>query len=91
MFKDQLDLIFIVCGDTIVSEIRDLAEERRTVDIPVAINFERNRTTKRMRLVPKVKKYSLFYEKRIIFPEDCTSRPYGYSRVRDEIDVLLEL
>lgn len=67
--------------NNILAEIYDPKEERRIIDAPVSVNFERNRTTKKIRLEPKVKKYGLVFDKRVIKTEDCTSRPYGYEWV----------
>ena len=75
----------------ILAEMYDPQEERKTIDVPLSINFERNRTTKKIRLEPKVKKYGLVFDKRVIKTEDCTSRLYGYESVRDDIDLLLSM
>ena len=67
--------------NNILAEIYDPKEERMTIDVPVSVNFERNRTTKKIRLQPKAKKYGLVFDKRVIKTEDCTSRPYDYEWV----------
>ena len=38
--------------NNILAEIYDPNEERRTIDAPVSVNIERNRTTKKIRLEP---------------------------------------
>lgn len=67
----------------ILAEVYDPQDERRTMDVPLCINFERNQTTKKTRLEPKVKKYCLMSNKRVIKTEDRSSRPYGYEWVRE--------
>lgn len=75
--------------NNILAEIYDPNEERKTIDVSVSVNFERKRTTKKIRLEPKVKKYGLAFDKRVIKTEDCTRRPYGYKWVCDNLDLLL--
>ena len=67
----------------ILAEVYDPQDERRTMDVPLCINFERNQTTKKTRLEPKVKKYGLMFNKRVIKTEDRSSRPYGYECFRE--------
>lgn len=65
----------------VLAAVYDPKEERRTIDVPVSVNFERNSTTKKIRLEPKVKKYGSVFDKRVTKTEDCTRRPYGYEWV----------
>lgn len=67
----------------ILAEIYDPQDERRTMDVPLSISFERNQTTKKTRLEPKVKKYGLVFNKRVIKTGDRSSRPYRYEWVRE--------
>lgn len=66
-------------------------EERRTTPVPVSLNFDTNRTTKKICIRPKVKRYGLVIDKRVIKPEDCSNRPYGYDWIGEDIDLLLTL
>lgn len=77
--------------DTPLKEINEPLEQRRKIAIPFALNFVRESTSKLMRVEPKCKSYGLVYEKRVINPHDYTTRPYGYSWVRDDVDLLLSL
>lgn len=45
---------------------------------------------KQIRVVPRVKKYSLVFDKRVINTSGLTF-PYGYRRVGQEIELLMEL
>ena len=61
----------------ILADIKDQGEEQRTIAVPLSINFDINRTTKKICLTLKVKKYGLVFDKRVIKTMDCSSRPCG--------------
>ena len=69
----------------ILAEIYDPQDERRTMDVPLSINLEGNQTTKKTRLVPKVKKYGLVFENK------NRRLAFGYEWVGEDIDLLLSL
>ena len=73
----------------ILAEIKDPREDARTITVPVSINFETNRATKKICLTPKVKEYGLVFEKREIKTEDFNSRPYGYEWIGDTLELWL--
>ena len=75
----------------ILAELYDPDEERRTIPIPVNPNFEKERTTKKICLTEKGKRYGLVFDKRVIKSEDCGGRPYGYDWIRKDNDLLLSL
>lgn len=50
----------------IIAEIKDPEKERRNIGVPVSLNFGTNRTTKKMCITPKVKKYGLVFDKRVV-------------------------
>ena len=62
----------------ILAEIKNPGDEPQTIAVPVGINMDTNRTTNKVCLTPKFKKYCLVFDKRVIQTEDCSSRPYGY-------------
>lgn len=66
-------------------------DEILPIVVPVSINMVTDRTTKKICLTPKVKKYQLVFEKRVVNTKDCTSRPYGYDWIRDCLDSLIAL
>ena len=53
--------------------------------------FHRDQTTKRIRLIERVKRYGLVFEKLVVDRSTRKSYPYGYCRIRDEVDLLLSL
>ena len=59
----------------IFAQIKNPGDESQTIAVPVSINMDKNRTTKKVCLTPKVKKYRLVFDKRVIQTEDCSSRP----------------
>ena len=62
----------------ILGAINNPGNAPHPIAVPVSINMETNRTNKKICLTPKVKNYRLVFEKRVINPLDCSSRPYGY-------------
>ena len=52
--------------------------------------FERDNVHKRIKLTERDKKYGLVFDKHVL-GRDYTSFPYGYERVRQEMDLLLDL
>ena len=68
----------------ILAEIKNPRDEPQTIVVPVSINMEPNRTTKKIRLTSKVKTYRLLFEKRVIQTEDFSSRPYGYDWIGED-------
>ena len=53
--------------------------------------FDRDQTNKRIRLIEREKQYGLMFDKRVIDRTTRKSYPYGYVRIRGEVDMLLEL
>ena len=43
--------------------------------------FTRDPTTKRLRVMPRVKKYGLVFDKRVVDPVTFQSFPYGYKQL----------
>ena len=68
----------------ILAEIKNPRDEPQTIAVPVSINMEPNRTTKKICLTPKVKNYRLVFEKRVIQTKDFSSRPYGYDWIGED-------
>ena len=44
-----------------------------------------------IQVVPRVKQYGLVFDKRVIDVATRSSHPYGYERIGDELDLLLDL
>ena len=52
--------------DNILKELDDPQDQRRNMDIVTPNFFEQNQTTKRIRLIERVKRYGLVSDKRVI-------------------------
>ena len=66
-------------------------DEIQPIAVPVSINMVTDRTTKKICLTPREKKYRLVFEKRVVNTKDSTSRPYGFTWIRDCLDSLINL
>jgi len=76
----------------ILSEINNPLEEKRTIPVTNPKYFKRDvRKEKPIRLTERTKRYGLVFDKRVLNPDTKKSEPYGYKRVRDEVDLLIEL
>ena len=53
--------------------------------------FHRDQTKKRIWLIQHEKKYGLVFDKRVINRTTRKSYPFGYPRIRDEVDLLSDL
>ena len=53
--------------------------------------FKRDLEKKQIQVVPRVKQYGLVFDKRVIDVTTQSSYPYGYERIGDELDLLLDL
>ncbi|XP_073240492.1 uncharacterized protein [Porites lutea] len=62
----------------ILVAIKNPGNAPQPIAVPVSVNMDTNRTTKKICLTPKVKNYRLVFEKRVIQTKDCSSKPYGY-------------
>ena len=71
----------------ILAELNDPEEDSRTLAVLVSKNFEINRTTKKICSRPKVKKYRLVFDKRVVLTEDFSSRPYGYEWISESSEL----
>ena len=63
----------------ILAAIRNPGNAPQPIAVPVSVNMDTNRTTKKICLTPKVKNSGLVFEKRVIQTKDCSSKPYGYN------------
>ena len=77
--------------DNILKELDDPQDQRRNMDIVTPNFFERNQTTKRIRLTERVKRYGLVFDKRVIDRTTRVSYPYGYNWFGDDVELFLSL
>ena len=72
----------------VFEEIGQPLDERRNVEVLNPCFFTRDPTTKRLRVMPRVKKYGLVFDKRVVDPVTFQSFPYGYRPLNyDEQDL----
>ena len=90
-YRNKLLLNFYALRDNILKELDDPQQERRTITLVDKNFFDRDHTNKRIRLIEREKKYGLVFDKRVVDRATRKSYPYGYIRIRDEVDMLLEL
>jgi len=75
----------------ILAEVKDPLEEKRVIAVTDPNYFNRDVTDKSIQLTKRVKNYGLVFDKRVLHPDTMKSEPYGFRRVRDEIELLMDL
>ena len=84
-------LNFHTMKDNILSELDSPQDSRRNLNIVTPYHFQRDLEKKQNQVVPCVKQYGLVFDKRVIDATTRSSYPYGYERIGDELDLLLDL
>ena len=74
----------------ILDELHIPQDSRRNINIVTPYHFQRDVQKKQIRVVPRVKQYGLVFDKRVI-NTNAFSYPYGYRRIGEEKDLLMEL
>ena len=82
-------LNFRTMKENILSELDSPQDSRRNLNTPYY--FKRDLEKKQIQVVPRVKQYGLVFDKRVIDVDTKSSYPYGYERIGDELDLLLDL
>ena len=83
-------LNFKTMKDNILSELQIPQDSRRNINIMTPYYFQRDVEKKQIRVVPRVKQYGLVFDKRVI-NTNAYSYPYGYRRIGEEVNLLMEL
>ena len=83
-------LNFETMKNNILSELHHPQDSLRKLNIVTPYHFQRDLEKKRIQVVERVKKYGLVFDKRVI-NTNAISYPYGYRRIGEEIDLLMEL
>ena len=83
-------LNFQTMKQNILAELEIPQDTRRNLNIVTPYHFQRNLEKKQIQLVPRIKKYGLVFDKRVI-NTNAISYPYGYRRIGEEVDLLLDL
>ena len=84
-------LNFHTMKDNILSELDSTQDSRRNLNIVTPYHFQRDLEKKQIQVVRRVKQYGLVFDKRVIDLATKSSYPYGYERIGDELDLLLDL
>ena len=74
----------------ILEELHIPQDSRRYLNTVTPYHFQRDVEKKQIRVVPRVKQYGLVFDKRVI-NNNAISYPYGYRRIGEEIDLLMDL
>ena len=89
--RGRASLNYEVMKANILAELDDPLEERRVVRVVNPNHFKRDQASKKIGLVEQVKAYGLVFDKRVVDPQTKVSVPFGYSRVGDDVDALMDL
>ena len=84
-------LNFQTMKDNILSELNNPLDDRRTTDVVTPYYFQRDSERKRIKVVPRVKKYGCVFDKRVINVDTKMSYPYGFQRIGQEVELLLDM
>ena len=74
----------------ILDELHIPQDSRRNLNIVTPYYFQRDVEKKQIRVIPRVKQYGLVFDKRVI-NTNALSYPYGYRRIGEEINLLMDL
>ena len=83
-------LNFETMKKNILEELHIPQDSRRNLNIVTPYHFQRDLQQKRIKVVPRVKKYGLVFDKRVL-NTNAVSYPYGFRRIGDELQLLLDL
>ena len=95
--RGSAQLNYQVMRQNVLDEIQHPLEERRDVEVTNPHFFTRDPTTKRLRVILRVKKYGLVFDKRVVNPVTFQSYPYGYATANFNeqdnvnVDLLMDL
>ena len=84
-------LNFQTIQDNILAELENPLDHRRTTNVLTPYYFQRDLERKRIKVVPRIKQYGLVFDKRVINTDTKSSYPYGYGRIGEEVQLLLDL
>ena len=90
-YKTKQRLNYYTLRDNILKELDEPQTSRREMKLVDDNFFHRDQTNKRIRLIQREKRYGLVFDKRVIDKTTFKSYPFGYVRIRDEVDLLWDL
>lgn len=77
--------------NNILAELEAPEETRRTINILNPFFFKRDLEGKKIQVVPRVKQYGIVIDKRVVNAHTKSSYPYGFQRIGEEVQLLLDL
>ena len=77
--------------DNILAELENPLDHRRTTNVVTPYYFQRDLEQKRIKVVPRIKQFGLVFNKCVINTDTKSSYPYGYERIGEEGELLLDL
>ncbi|XP_078364222.1 uncharacterized protein LOC144648571 [Oculina patagonica] len=90
-------LNYHVMRQNVLEEIINPLEERRNVEVINPHFFTRDPVSKRLKVIPRTKRYGLVFDKRVVDPKTFRSFPYGFAPLgfdqhdEDMAELLLDL
>ena len=75
----------------ILSELKNPQDSRRNLNIVTPYHFQRDLEQKRIKVVPRAKQYGLVFDKRVVDVNSKSSFPYGFRRIGEEVQLLMDL
>ena len=84
-------LNFQTMKNNILAELEAPEDTRRTTNILNPFFFKRDLERKNIQVVPRVKQYGIVFDKRVINVNTKSSYPYGFHRIGEEVNLLLDL
>jgi len=79
--RGSQQLNYGVMKQNLLDEIRNPLDERRNIDVNEPNYFHRSQATKHLKVIPRIKRYGLVFDKRVVDPDTFKSYPYGFTRV----------
>ena len=89
--RGRASLNYEVMKANILAELDHPLEQRRVVNVVNPNHFKRDQASKKIGSVEHVKKYGLVFDKRVVDPTTKRSLPFGFTRVGENVDALLDL
>ena len=77
--------------DNILAELENPLNHCRTTNVVTPYHFQRDLEQKRIKVVPSIKQYGHLFDKCVINTDTKSSYPYGYERIEEEVELLLDL
>ena len=88
--RGSRQLNYDIMKRNVLAEIDDPLDEPRTTDVVNPHFFTRNPATKRIKVIPRTKRYALVFDKRVLKPATYQTLPYGYQKLDDSDDANIQ-